>query len=228
MLDANRDGGGSSDLSRSRLRISRQESKDLRPGKWNHNVGKENVNIAVIRLSLSVSLSVCLSVLHLRHFRLFRVTKRDVYFCKESVIVLHFLFLLITLFSNTRKLVKIDSYLNSAKYIHLLMGNLIPELDEGEIFLLDRTPCHRSCAHNTTKFFWWRCYRIEILTTSEPWLKYHRSNMDTNKEKSSLEESMQSWRVVGTHSQRMGSYTCKDGKGFIRFSSQAHWSNYSR
>ena len=30
--------------------------------------------------------------------------------------------------------IKIDGNLNSAKYIHLLKDNLVPDLDEGEIF----------------------------------------------------------------------------------------------
>ena len=43
-----------------------------------------------------------------------------------------------------RKLAKINDNLNRAKYILLLLkDNLIPDLDDGEIFQYDRDPCHR-------------------------------------------------------------------------------------
>lgn len=43
---------------------------------------------------------------------------------------------------SSRKLAKIDVNLNNAKYIQLLKDNLIPDMDEGEIFQLDEAPCH--------------------------------------------------------------------------------------
>ena len=46
----------------------------------------------------------------------------------------------------SRKLVKIDGNLNSAKYIQLLKDNLIADLDDGEIFQHEGDLCHRSRA----------------------------------------------------------------------------------
>ena len=56
--------------------------------------------------------------------------------------------------------------------------------------------------------------------------KYHRVEVDRTKEKSSSEESKQSWKV-GAQSQRMASLMWEDGEEFLRIFSHVHWSNYS-
>ena len=71
----------------------------------------------------------------------------------------------------SRKLAKIDGNLNSAKYSQLLKDNLIPDLEEGEIFQHDGAPYHR--LHATQSFDWLKCYLIESLASSKAWLKYH-------------------------------------------------------
>ena len=43
----------------------------------------------------------------------------------------------------SRKLVKIDSNLTSAKYIQFLKDNSISDLDVGEIFQVDGAQCHK-------------------------------------------------------------------------------------
>lgn len=68
---------------------------------------------------------------------------------------------------------------------------------------------------------WWKYYGIERLISPEPWLKFHRENVNKTKEKSSSEEATQSWRVVGAQPQKMASHTCEDDERFLRISSQA-------
>ena len=63
------------------------------------------------------------------------------------------------------KLVRIDHNLNNTQYTQLLKNNLIPYLDEGEIFQHESSMPLTAC--NTTEYSWWRCYCIEKLASSE-------------------------------------------------------------
>ena len=59
---------------------------------------------------------------------------------------------------------------------------------------------------------------LKKLVSSEPELKYYWANVDRIKEKSSLEESIQSW-LVEAQPQRMAYHNREDGKEFLPISS---------
>ena len=106
------------------------------------------------------------------------------------------------------------------------MDYLIPHLDECKLFLPWQSSMTQ-ITRNIKGFDWWMCYCIERLASSKLWLEYYRASVNENKEKSSLEESMQSWRVMIAQPQIMTSFTSEDGEGFVCIHSLAHWMKYS-
>lgn len=103
----------------------------------------------------------------------------------------------------------------NAKFILLLKTCLIPNFFEGETFQYDRVTCHRSC---TTQ----QSLNVESVPRLKDWPS-DRTNLNVIEQMGTVcssEESRQSWRIVGTQSQRIATYSCEDSEKFKRILNQ--------